>query len=129
MIILLGVAGASLNQEKPDFSGEWILNRDASTLSEGADAVQSGVWRIEHREPTFRHQSAFAFEKGPREYSYELQTDGRDVVAEHQGARITSTLQWQGRALVVTWRTQRSESDMTVGTDHDQDNVWVFDRK
>jgi hypothetical protein len=149
MIILLAVASSGLDQSRPDFSGEWILNRDASTLSQGADAVQSGVWRIEHREPTFRHKAAFAFQNGPREYSYELQTDGREVVAEHQGARIISTLQWQGSALVVTWRTQRSDSEMTVsfryelidagrrlraveqlrGTDHDQDNVWIFDRK
>ena len=57
-LILLGVAISGLAQEKPDFSGEWILNRQASTLSPGADAVQSGVWRIEHREPTFRHKAA-----------------------------------------------------------------------
>ena len=132
-----------------DFSGEWVLNRQTSTLSKGADTVQSGDWLIEHREPTFRHKAAFVFEGGPREYSYELLTDGREVVAEHEGARIVSTLQWQGSVLVVTWRTQRSDSEMTVsfryelidegrrlrateqlrGTDHDQDNIWIFDRK
>ena len=30
-------------REKPDFSGEWTQNRQASTLSPGAAAVQSGV--------------------------------------------------------------------------------------
>ena len=72
---------------KPDFSGEWILNRDASTLSPGADAVRSGVWRIEHREPTFRHQAAFVFEKGKREYEYQLQSDGPEVVGSEHGVR------------------------------------------
>lgn len=52
--ILLGLAALGLAQEKPDFSGEWILNRRASTLSPGADAVQSGVVRIEHSDPTRR---------------------------------------------------------------------------
>lgn len=46
-------------QQKPDFSGEWILNRQASTLSPGADAIQSGVLRVEHREPTFRSNAEF----------------------------------------------------------------------
>ena len=40
-VIPLGVAISGLAQDKPDFSGEWILNRLASTLSPGADAVQS----------------------------------------------------------------------------------------
>ena len=58
-VILLGVAISGLAQDKPNFSGEWILNREASTLSPGADGVRSGVWRIEHREPTFHHRAAF----------------------------------------------------------------------
>src|SRR5713101_1084532 len=76
--ILLGVAISGLAQDKPDFSGEWILNRQASTLSPGADAMQSGVWRIEHYEPTFRHKAAFVTESKPFEYEYELLSDGRE---------------------------------------------------
>jgi hypothetical protein len=34
---------------KPDFSGEWILNRQACTLSSNAAAFESGVTRIDHR--------------------------------------------------------------------------------
>jgi hypothetical protein len=148
-IFLLGVASSGLTQDKPDFSGEWILNRQASTLSKGADAMQSGVWRIEHREPTFRHKAAFVSASGSREYEYELLTDGREVVSEHQGGRTVSSLRWEGNCLVVTWRTQRSSGEMTVsfryelidggrrlraveqlrGTDHDQENVWIFDRR
>ena len=43
----------------PDFSGEWVLNRQACTLSPGADAMQSGVARIEHREPSFHYTAEF----------------------------------------------------------------------
>jgi hypothetical protein len=148
--ILLGLAASSLAQEKPNFSGEWILNWEASTLSPGADAMKSGVWQIEHREPTFRHKAAFTSADGAsREYQYELQTDGREVVSEHKGGRTVSKMQWDGNALVVTFRTQRADGEMTVsfryelidagrrlraaeqlrGTDHDQDNVWMFDRR
>jgi hypothetical protein len=46
-------------QQKPDFSGEWTLNRQASTLSpKVAPVAQSGVLRIEHHEPKFKaHQT------------------------------------------------------------------------
>lgn len=149
-VIFLGVAASSgLGQEKPDFSGEWILNRDASTLSPGADAVKSGVWRIEHREPAFRHKAEFITDGKPINYEYELTTDGREVVSTHKGGRTVSSLRWDGNALVVTWRTERSDGETTVsfrselvdtgrrlraveqlrGTDHDQDNVWIFERR
>jgi hypothetical protein len=35
-------------QTKPDFSGEWILNRPACTLSAGADAIRSATVQIDH---------------------------------------------------------------------------------
>jgi hypothetical protein len=134
--------------EKPDFSGEWILNREASTLSPGADAVRSGTWRIEHHEPTFHHKAAFVFEHNPFEYEYELLSDGREVVGTQAGSRTVSSLRWEGNALVCTWRTQRSDGESEIsfryelldrgnrlraneqvrGTDHDQDNIWIFDR-
>ena len=88
-------------------------------------------------------------ESDSREYEYELRSDGGEVVAALDGARLISGLRWEEHALVVTWRTQRPDGDMTVsfrcelidaglclraaeqlrGTDHDQDNVWIFDRR
>ena len=148
-VILLGVAISGRAHERPDFSGEWILHRQACTLSPGADAVQSGVWRIEHCEPTFRHKAAFVTGSNPLEYEYELLSDGRDVVGTQEGAQTVSSLRWEGNALVVTWRTQRSDGEMRIsfryelldagrrlrateqvrGTDHDQDNIWMFERR
>jgi hypothetical protein len=147
--ILLGVAASGVAQERPDFSGEWILNRQASTLSPGADGVQSAVWRIDHREPVFHIAASFVTASNPIKWEYELQADGREVVATQREARIVSSLVWDGNALVVTMRTQRPDGEMKIsfryelldagrrlrateqlrGTDHDQDNVWVFERR
>jgi hypothetical protein len=111
--------------------------------------VQSGVWRIEHHEPTFRHKAAFVTASNPIEYEYELVSDGREVVGTQQEARTVSSLRWEGNALVVAWRTQRSAGEMAIsfryelldagrrlrateqvrGTDHDQDNIWIFERR
>ena len=135
-VILLAVAVSGLAEKRPDFSGEWILNREASTLSPGADGVKSAVWRIEHREPTFRHKAVFVMDSGPREYEYELQSDVPD-----------SGLRWDGDALVVTFTKPLPEGKMTIsfryellddgrrlraseevrGVPWAQDNVWIFD--
>ena len=95
--------------EKPDFSGEWILNRRASTLSPGADAVQSGVWRIEHREAMFRHKATFVTESNPIEYEDTLRSDGPDIADSQPGG----SLRWNGSALVIRFREMRG-SDSAI---------------
>jgi hypothetical protein len=147
--ILLALAGAGGAQQKPDFSGEWILNRQASTLSPGAAAVQSGVARIEHRDPSFRYKATFASPSGPLQYDYELQSDGRDVGATQNGVTMLSNLRWEGEALVARWRIQRPDGETRIsfrhellddgrrlraveqlrGAGQEQDNVWIFDRR
>jgi len=134
---------------KPDFTGDWVLNRPASTLSPGADTVQSARWAIEHREPVFRQTASFAFESGPRDYEYELRSDGPAVPGENEGPSEGGWAQWDGDALVVTFRQPIPTGRMTVsfrhlliddgrriraeeqvrGTAWDQDNVWIFDRR
>src|SRR5262245_17486859 len=111
--ILLGFAASELGQEKPDFSGEWILNRQASTLSPGADAMQSAVVRIEHHDPTFRYKAAFVSASGQLEYEYELLSDGREITGTQEGTTTVSRLQWEGATLVATWRIQGPNGEMT----------------
>jgi hypothetical protein len=137
-------------QQKPDFSGEWTLNRDASTLSPiVAPAAQSGVLRIEHHEPRFKCHQTIVLDGKPIESKFELLSDGREVATtDDRGRRIVSALRWDGDALVVTWRIQGPNVDLTLsfryelqdggrrlrateqlrGGGRDQDNVWVFDR-
>src|SRR3954471_20267413 len=84
-------------QQKPDFSGEWQLNRQASALSAVvASAAQSGALRIEHHEPGFKCQMTIVFEGKPFETKYELLTDGREVTSTQGGRRIVSSLRWDG---------------------------------
>jgi hypothetical protein len=126
---------------KPDFTGDWVLDRQASTLSPGADGVRSGVVRIEHREPTFRHKTAFVTGADPIAFEFELTSDGRDVRG--------SSLRWDGNALVFASRIQRPGGEMRIsfryelldggrrlreveqvrGSGRDQDNVWMFNRR
>jgi hypothetical protein len=148
-VFFLAVAMTVLAQQKPDFSGEWKLNVQASTLSPPvAAAVQSGVLRIEHREPRFTAQQTIVLDGKPFESKFELLSDGREVVADGGGRRIVSALRWDGDALVVTSRIPVPGGDMTIsfryelqdggqrlraaeqirGGGRDQDNLWVFER-
>jgi len=98
---------------KPDFSGEYVLNRRASTLSAGADAVRSAVLRIDHREPMVRCQATFAFDGKTFEYSLGRVSDGREVVDQQEPTTVSS-LHWEGNALVFMDRTKRPDSELTM---------------
>ena len=135
---------------KPDFSGEWVLNREASALSPSAASFLGADWRIEHRDPVFRHKASFATAGDPIQYAYELQSDGSEVSASsQQGIATVSSCTWEGDALLVRFVTRWPDGEMSIsfryelvaaghqlrateelrGTDHDQDSVWVFDRR
>jgi len=143
------LAGLAVAQQKPDFSGEWTLNRQASKLSPGAAPVQSGVVRIEHRDPIFRYKALFVSANGPMQVEYELKSDGRDVGLIQNGVTTLSTLRWEGEALVVRSRIQHPNGETRItfryeliddgrrlraveqirGAGQEQDNVWIFDRR
>lgn len=131
--------------QKPDFSGEYTLNRQASALSAAiAGGVQSGSLRIEHREPSFRGQFKVVVDGKPFETAFELVADGREVPNTGPGRSTVCSLRWDGGTLLST---DRSEGTITFryellnaggrlrateqirGTDHDQDNIWIFDRR
>jgi len=137
-------------QQKPDFSGEWKLNRQASTLSPiVAPAAQSGSLRIEHHEPKFAAHMTIVLDGKPFESKFELLSDGREVATtDDRGRRTVSTLRWDVDALVVTWRIHGPDGEVTIsfryelqddgrrlraaeqlrGGGRDQDNLWVFER-
>jgi len=136
-------------QQKPDFSGDWTLNRQASALSPTvAPVAQSGVLRIEHHEPKFTARQTIVLDGKPFESNFELLSDGREVVADAGGRRIVSSLRWDGDALVFMSRILGPDGEVTIsfryelqdggrrlraaeqlrGGGRDQDNLWVFDR-
>jgi hypothetical protein len=134
-----------VERSKPDFSGEYLLNRSASTLSAaGAATVESSRVRIAHEEPRFRSEFSYTFANGQKfDGAFELTTDGREVSFTEQGHPAVSTLRWDRDVLVFTTSGQgtmtfRYElvdtgrrlrmSEQLRGTDHDQENIWIFDR-
>src|SRR5690242_8614822 len=132
-------------QSTPDFSGEWVLNRPACTLSPGTDAIRSATVQIEHRDPTFKYNGEFVSATGSRKVQYELLSDGREVRSARDGTTIVSRLHWEGDALITSTLIQFPNSEMSISFRHelldggrclraleqlrasgrDQDNTWI----
>jgi hypothetical protein len=117
--------------QKPDFTGHWILNVPASTLSPiVAPVVQSGFVRIAHCEPIVSVHLSITMDGKPFD------------------ARFQRPAEWDGEALAFTDTVPTPNGEMTIafryalqdsgrrlraaerlrGGGRDQDNVWVFDR-
>lgn len=132
---------------KPDFSGEYVLDRPASAPSSAASGVEGAELRVEHREPVFRCSAKWtAGGKTLMEYSFELLAGGTGTAP---GENDSSRLYWQGDALVaehrmgmphavvtMSWRHELIDegrrlraTEQLRGGGRDQDNVWEFVRR
>jgi hypothetical protein len=141
------VAGA---QARPDFSGEWVLNRQESRLPPPVSNVESGVVRIEHREPSFGFHRTYVIAGAPREAGFSRRTDGAESSETGpQGLVTVSTLRWSGTALVLAMRIKTPAGDATNDVRYElidggkrlrateqgrspmgnHDAVWIYDRR
>ena len=116
---------------KPDFSGEWVLNVEASSLSPiVAPVVQRGFVRIEHREPTVSVHLSITMQSEPVEVRFQRPSNWEgDVLA------FTDTVPTPDGVLTIAFRYELQESGRRLraverlrGAGREQDNVWVFDR-
>ena len=130
---------------KPDFTGDYVLNRQASTLSPGgADAIQSGKVHINHLEPNFQYRVSYMVHDQPLSFQFEMVTDGREsqIIEDEDPTQIS--LRWDGDALLFVQRNQgtitfRHElleagrvlrvTEQNRGMGRDQDNTFVFERE
>lgn len=130
---------------KPDFSGEYLLDRSASTLEGGASAILTARMRLTHDDPRFGCTARFASHTDAMEFTFERFTDGRGSTA---GQQESSRCYWEQDtlvsedqmgagegAVVMTWRYELIEDGRRLraierirGGGRDQDNVWVFER-
>ena len=149
MLWTLGCAVGIAAAQPADISGEWVLNRQASTLSPAMAGIESGVLRIEHQEPRVRIHLTLVTAGKPFETSYERPSDGREVTEAQQGRTTVSSIKWATDSLVFVARTKSGEVEGSItvryelqpggrrlravekirGGGRDQDNIWVFERR
>ena len=148
-IVCAGASAAAQAQTRPDFTGEWVFNRAASTLQGESAAVESGLIRIDHRDPGFRFQRTFVVKGQSLDATYEIQADGREVASSARGLSSRSRMEWQGTTLLLSafiigprgevsnivryelldgGRVLRAIEDLG-GAAPVHHNVWIYDRK
>lgn len=144
------ITAAPAAQARPDYSGEWVLNRQESALPPAVSNVERGVVRIEHREPEFHFQRTYVIAGTSQDAEFSIRTDGAEQTqTAPNGAPTTMTLRWDGPALVLAMqiagpaytatnvvryelldggrRLRATESGRAP--QHNHDAVWIYDRR
>ena len=102
LVSMLSAPPLVLAQQRPDFSGEWTLDRSASSLQGDMAAVESGVLRIRHHEPSFGFSRTFVINTQPIDTAFDIETDGRERVRNNRGMSSRSRMEWEGNSLLLT---------------------------
>jgi hypothetical protein len=148
-LLAAGVASTAA-QARSDFSGDYVLNRQASTLPPPVSNVESGVVRIEHRDPTFTFRRSYVIAGTARDAGFTIRTDGSESSETGpQGMATVSTLRWDGTALVLSMRIQGAGFEATNDVRYElldggrrlratetgrspmgnHDAIWIYDRR
>ena len=150
LVVCVTAAAATAAQQRPDFSGEWVLNRQESRLPPPVSSVERGVVHINHREPAFSFHRSYVIGGTPREASLTGVTDGKEFIGTGpQGVPSVSILRWGGPALVLAMRIKGPGFEATNDVRYEllnggrrlrateqgrspqgnHDAVWIYDRR
>ncbi len=111
VFVVIAVCGLLL--AAPDFSGKWVLNKDASTMRtrEGAEKPDITM-TIEQTSDALKVKQESSVEFMNREYSYKLNGETQEVAG--RGGRTSKvTPKWEGDVLVVTTVREGQQGTMT----------------
>jgi len=92
---------AALAQTKPDFSGDWVLNKEKSALG-SLPAPDLMLQKIEHKDPDLKVTTHTV--SGPSDVNYDAKytTDGKECLNKYgDQINLKSKLVWNHRTLDV----------------------------
>lgn len=94
-------ATVALAADKPNFSGEWVM--DASKSDFGPmPPPDSMTVKIEHADPSITvTQSQTGGPQGDQTTTAKYSTDGKETVNQMMGNDVKSTASWDGNSLVI----------------------------
>jgi hypothetical protein len=132
---------------KPDFSGDYELDVQASALEGGAAMVREATMRFIHRDPDVRCEAAFVFDDDTTRFAVDHVIDGQSISDGQEPPTVLSA-SWDGDAMIfaydmgasdarvhMTWRYELQADGALVakermrGGGRDQENTWVFRRR
>lgn len=146
--LALFVGAVAHADEKPDFTGTWVLDLARSELQ--IRAPDSSVFEISHNEPDWRVVRTHVYGGRANELVMELSTDGSPTISKNGRTSTESTLLWDEYSLILRWRESRggklrgdgevryslTEDGQTFVAEEKMNsarsthhNLWVFSRK
>jgi len=152
-VLFLATLFSSLNllaQAKPDFSGDYVLNKAKCQfqVQQAAD-LESGTVSIVQKGDSFKFSRVFTVKGKDDPLSYQLTIGDKEVAAERDGMKEFSRIYWENNALLYEVRMLAPQGEATNvvrytleeggrvlradetfhGPRLSYKNVWVFERK
>jgi len=106
---------AAMAQTKPDFSGDWKLNKEKSDFGP-IPAPDSMSLKIEHHDPDLKVTThATGGPQGDIDYEAKYTTDGKECANQFgDRVKLKSKLVWDGATLVIDSNMDASEMQLTI---------------
>ena len=116
--ILAAVSGVAFAASaKPDFSGTWQLDTQASRFDKELPAPKSMTLTIEHHEPKMHIEMKSETKHGPQDLVFDLTVDGPAVTETVSGNTYTANAEWgdiDGTRLVFTIKEQSPNGNSVI---------------
>ena len=146
---LLTVATWLSAGERPNFSGEWVLNKERCTLPATVMvSLSAGSITIDHRDPMFKCRRTFTVWGKAVNNEYDLLSNGVEDERDEPNGKAFLRLVWDGDVLVQTtrvvtpsgealdtlrYRLQEGGTVLEVAEDYRSPltnavNVWIFEK-
>jgi hypothetical protein len=101
MIVMAALSALAVAAERPNFSGEWQLDLDKSSLGPmGGPASMSQ--KVEHADPDMTvTRSTSGGPQGDQTVTLKYSTDGKETTNMLMGLPVKTVASWEGSALVI----------------------------
>ena len=147
LLVLWSVSALAQETPRPDFSGNWLLDKEKSRLS--APAPDNALFYVDQSPDWFRIVRAHITDGEAGMLIARAATDGDEMVEKWQDGKIVHRCRWEGDRLVLETRNQkRGQKSLTVaklslspdgktltleesitGSGRKRENTWVLNRE
>ena len=102
VLIVAAFATLAPAADKPNFSGNWVLDADKSNFGPMPPPTTM-TRKVDHNDPAITvDQTTTGGPQGDQQATMKYSTDGKETTNNMMGNDVKSTAVWQGNALVVS---------------------------
>jgi hypothetical protein len=114
VLILAALATFAVAADKPNFSGDWKLNAAKSNFGP-LPAPATFMRKVTHAEPSITiEDTQTGTPAGDQHDTHTYTTDGKEVSFQSNGADVTSTITWDGDALLINSKASVQGTDILI---------------